>query len=77
MAFFYFKIWIVAVETIEGGKLFKVGNYSRKYGKDEESGKQMKHLIANFWFSSSFIKVTKQFSPTDNLYRAQSFSQCL
>ena len=29
---FYFINWIVAAETIEGGKLFKGGNYSRKYG---------------------------------------------
>ena len=33
MAIFYFINWIVATETIEGGKLFKGGNYSRKYGK--------------------------------------------
>ena len=32
MAIFYFINWIVAAETIEGGKLFKGGNYSRKYG---------------------------------------------
>ena len=32
MAIFYFINWIVAEETIEGGKLFKGGNYSRKYG---------------------------------------------
>ena len=33
MAIFYFIDWIVAVGTIEGGKLFKGGNYSRKYSK--------------------------------------------
>ena len=33
MAMFYFINWIVAAETIEGGKLFKGGNYSRKYVK--------------------------------------------
>ena len=27
MAIFYFINWIVALETIEGGKLFKGGNY--------------------------------------------------
>ena len=32
MAIFYFINWIVATETIEGGKLFKGGNYLRKYG---------------------------------------------
>ena len=32
MAIFYSINWIVAVETIEWGKLFKGGNYSRKYG---------------------------------------------
>jgi hypothetical protein len=32
MAIFYFINWIVAAETIEGGKLLKGGNYSRKYG---------------------------------------------
>ena len=32
MATFYFINWIVAVETIVGGKLFMGGNYSRKYG---------------------------------------------
>ena len=32
MAFFYFINWIVAVENIEGGKLFQGGNYLRKYG---------------------------------------------
>ena len=32
IAIFYFINWIVAVETIEGGELFKGGNYSRKYG---------------------------------------------
>ena len=32
MANFYFINWIVAAETIEGGKLFKGGHYSRKYG---------------------------------------------
>ena len=32
MAIFYFINQIVAAETIEGGKLFKGGNYSRKYG---------------------------------------------
>ena len=32
MAIFYFINWIVAAETIEGGKLFKGGNYLRKYG---------------------------------------------
>ena len=31
--FYYFLNWIVAAETIEGGKLFKGGNYSRKYGR--------------------------------------------
>ena len=33
MAIFYFINWIVAMETVEGGKQFKGGNYSRKYGK--------------------------------------------
>jgi hypothetical protein len=32
MAIFYFINWIVAAETIEWGKLFKGGNYLRKYG---------------------------------------------
>ena len=32
VAIFYFIDWIVATETINGGKLFKWGNYSRKYG---------------------------------------------
>ena len=32
MAIFYFVNWIVATETIKGGKLFKGGNYSRIYG---------------------------------------------
>ena len=32
MAIFYFINWIVAAETIEGGKLLKEGNYLRKYG---------------------------------------------
>ena len=32
MVIFYFINWIVAAETIKGGKLFKGGNYSRKYG---------------------------------------------
>ena len=32
MAIFYYINWIVAAETIEGGKLFKGENYSRKYG---------------------------------------------
>ena len=32
MKIFYFINWIVAAETIEGGKLLKGGNYSRKYG---------------------------------------------
>ena len=32
MTIFYFINWIVAAEIIEGGKLFKGGNYSRKYG---------------------------------------------
>ena len=32
MAFFYFVNWIVATKTIEGGKLFKGGNYLGKYG---------------------------------------------
>ena len=32
MAFFYFMNQIVAAETIKGGKLFKGGNYMRKYG---------------------------------------------
>ena len=32
MAIFYFINWIVASETIKGGKLFKGENYSRKYG---------------------------------------------
>ena len=31
MAIFYLINWIGAAETIEGGKLFKEGNYSRKY----------------------------------------------
>ena len=31
MAIFYFIDWIVAAETTEGGKLFKGGNYLRKY----------------------------------------------
>ena len=31
--FFSFINWIVAAETIEGGKLLKGGNYSKKYGK--------------------------------------------
>ena len=30
MATFYFINWIVAAENIEGGKLFKGGNYSRE-----------------------------------------------
>ena len=30
MAIFYFINWIAAAETIQGGKLFKGGNYSRK-----------------------------------------------
>ena len=30
MAIFYFINWTVAAETIEGGKLFKGGNYSRE-----------------------------------------------
>ena len=33
MAIFYFINWIVDAETIEGGKLFKGGNYLRKYDK--------------------------------------------
>ena len=32
MLIFYFRNWIVAAETIKGGKLFKDGNCSRKYG---------------------------------------------
>jgi hypothetical protein len=32
MTIFYFINLIVAVETIEGGKLFKGGNFSQKYG---------------------------------------------
>ena len=32
MAIFYFIHRIVAAETIEVGKLFKGGNYLRKYG---------------------------------------------
>ena len=32
MAIFYFINWIVAAENIEGWKLLKGGNYSRKYG---------------------------------------------
>ena len=32
MAIFYLINWIVATETIEGGKLFKGGNYLRKHG---------------------------------------------
>ena len=32
IAIFYFINWIVAAETIEGGKLFKGQNYLRKYG---------------------------------------------
>ena len=32
VAIFYFINWIVAAETIKGRKLFKWGNYSRKYG---------------------------------------------
>jgi hypothetical protein len=32
MAFVYFINSIVAAETIEGGKLFKGGNYLQKYG---------------------------------------------
>ena len=32
MAIFFFINWIVATETIQGGKLFKGGNYSRIYG---------------------------------------------
>ena len=32
MAIFYFIYGIDAAETIEGGKLFKGGNYLRKYG---------------------------------------------
>ena len=32
MAIFYFINWILVAETIEGGKPFKGGNYSRKYG---------------------------------------------
>ena len=30
-------IWIVAAETIEGGKLFNGGNYLRKYGSNKQS----------------------------------------
>ena len=33
MAIFYYINWIVAAETIEGGKLFKGENYLRKYGR--------------------------------------------
>ena len=32
IAILYFINWIVAAETIQGGKLFKGGVYSRKYG---------------------------------------------
>ena len=32
MVIFYFINWNVAAETIEVGKLFKGGNYLRKYG---------------------------------------------
>ena len=32
MTIFYLINWIVAAETIKRGKLFKGGNYSRKYG---------------------------------------------
>ena len=34
MVFFHFII--VAVESIQGGKLFKGGNYSRKYGSSKK-----------------------------------------
>ena len=32
MTTFYFINWVVAAEYIEGGKIFKGGNYLRKYG---------------------------------------------
>jgi hypothetical protein len=32
MAIFYFINWMFAAQTIEGGNLFKGGNYSQKYG---------------------------------------------
>jgi hypothetical protein len=40
MAIFYFINWIVAAETIQGGKLFKGGNYSRKYVNNLWAGRQ-------------------------------------
>ena len=48
MAIFYFVNWIVDTETIERGKLFKKGNYSRKYGSWD-------HLFS-FWHSSILHK---------------------
>ena len=50
MAVFYFINWIVAAETIEGGKLFKGGNYSWKYGiaKKTQSFRQKLELLHIF-----------------------------
>ena len=51
MAISYFINWIVAAETNEGGKLFKGGNYLRKYGKYETS----QYLIkSQYYFVSNF-----------------------
>ena len=65
MAIFYFIDWIVAAETIEGGKPFKGGNYSRKYGRfltisvdDISNGYFLEVLDDNKWYCDHHILST-------------------
>ena len=48
MVIFYFMNWIVAAETIKEGKLFKGGNYSRKYGSWKRPKVAFRQTVAQF-----------------------------
>ena len=55
MAIFYFINWIVAAETMEGGKLFKGRNYLRKYGTHFFLKKQQSLLTSNDGWCSVYL----------------------
>ena len=80
MAICYFINWIVAAETIKGGKLFKGGYYLRKYSIMYHLDKISKNFYWFRWNSNKNVLKTggeneknKYFE--ENEYK-ESFSEC-
>ena len=58
MAISYFMNLIVAVETIRGGKLFKVGNYSREEVRYLKKKQSKSSLVILLFQKEAYIYIT-------------------